>query len=79
MNLNSLSVLGHPIDEKHLSSNRPEMMVFPDMTHFYTKWKHSLQNRNVNVRLNTRVTSGEFRLSQARGTTPCSLYEDLRI
>ncbi|GAA5827940.1 hypothetical protein JCM5353_007750 [Sporobolomyces roseus] len=47
----------HPIDEKHLSSNRPEMMVFPDMTHFYTKWKHSLQNRNVNVRLNTRVTS----------------------
>ena len=56
--------VGHPIDEKYLSTTQPEMMVFPDMTLFYTKWKHTLQNRNVNIRLNTRVISVAKRTKQ---------------
>lgn len=48
---------GHPIDDKNLSSTLPEMLVFPDMTVFYNRWQHSLKQRNVHIRLNTRVAS----------------------
>lgn len=47
----------YPVDEKSLSSNLPPMVVFPEMSDFYTKWQKDLESRGVNVRLNTEVTS----------------------
>lgn len=39
----------YPIDPKSLSSNLPPMVVFPEETKFYTKWKETLEERGVKV------------------------------
>ncbi|GAA6061571.1 hypothetical protein JCM10212_001103, partial [Sporobolomyces blumeae] len=46
-----------PIDQESLIAHQPEMRVFPNMTDFYTTWKHALERRRVSIRFNTRVTS----------------------
>jgi hypothetical protein len=59
----------YPVDSKGLSSNLPPMVVFPDSTKFYMKWKGELESKNVKVgpglhvqadakiRLNTELVS----------------------
>ncbi|GAA6058502.1 hypothetical protein JCM10212_006941 [Sporobolomyces blumeae] len=46
----------YPVDDKSLSSNLPPMVVFPETSNFYSKWKKDLESRGVTVRLNTEVT-----------------------
>lgn len=39
----------YPIDEKGLSTNLPPMVVFPESTKFYSKWKETLEKKGVKV------------------------------
>jgi hypothetical protein len=39
----------YPIDEKSLSSNLPPMVVFPEESQFYQKWKETLESKGVKV------------------------------
>lgn len=41
----------YPIDEKSLSSNLPPMVVFPESSEFYGKWRETLESRGVKVRV----------------------------
>ncbi|GAA5838422.1 hypothetical protein JCM3766R1_005541 [Sporobolomyces carnicolor] len=58
----------NPIDDKNLSSHQPEMLVFPNMSDFYSRWSRSLQRNNVHIRLNTRLIS-VVRRSRSKGVT----------
>ena len=49
------NLLGYPIDEKSLSSNLPPMVVFPEESAFYERWRQMLVSRGVHVRLSTEV------------------------
>lgn len=40
----------YEIDEKMLSSNLPPMVVFPNESEFYQKWKEDMERRGVTVR-----------------------------
>jgi hypothetical protein len=42
----------YEIDDKMLSSNLPPMVVFPNASDFYQKWKEDMERRGVTVRLN---------------------------
>lgn len=39
-----------PADEKALVGNEPPMVVFPNMSEFYEKWRVDLESRGVKVR-----------------------------
>lgn len=41
----------YEIDDKMLSSNLPPMVVFPNESEFYQKWKEDMERRGVTVRL----------------------------
>lgn len=47
----------YPADSVGLSTNLPPMVVFPEETAFYTKWKEDLERKGVTVRLNTEVNA----------------------
>lgn len=47
----------YPADPIGLSTNLPPMVVFPEETAFYTKWKEDLERKGVHVRLNTEVNA----------------------
>lgn len=46
----------YPVDNESLASNLPPMVVFPNLTDFYTDWQKDLQRRGVHVRLSTELT-----------------------
>lgn len=68
MNADHTHCTGNPIDDKNLSSHQPEMLVFPNMSDFYSRWSRSLQRNNVHIRLNTRLIS-VVRRSRSKGVT----------
>jgi hypothetical protein len=45
----------YPPDKTSIASNLPPMVVFPNLSEFYAKWKGNLEKR-VDVRLSTEVT-----------------------
>ncbi|KAH6903540.1 hypothetical protein BKA70DRAFT_1433577 [Coprinopsis sp. MPI-PUGE-AT-0042] len=48
--------LWYPPDRQSIASNLPPMVVFPNFTEFYGKWKDDLVSKGVKVRLSTEVT-----------------------
>lgn len=46
----------YPPDKASVASNLPPMIVFPNLSEFYSSWKDALIKRGVNVRLSTEVT-----------------------
>jgi hypothetical protein len=46
----------YPLDQTSVVSNRPPMVVFPNLSKFYGQWRKRLEGRGVGVRLNTEVT-----------------------
>lgn len=47
----------YPVDEKGLSTNLPPMVVFPELTKFYTAWKEDLEKKGVKVSLTAPVSA----------------------
>ncbi|KAH6880870.1 flavin-containing amine oxidasedehydrogenase-like protein [Coprinopsis sp. MPI-PUGE-AT-0042] len=48
--------LWYPPDKLSIASNLPPMVVFPNFTEFYGKWKEDLIKKGVKIRLSTEVT-----------------------
>jgi hypothetical protein len=46
----------YPGDQQSVASNKPLMVVFPNLSDFYGAWQNNLEERGVRVRLNTEVT-----------------------
>ncbi|KAI0477250.1 hypothetical protein GGR56DRAFT_398393 [Xylariaceae sp. FL0804] len=46
----------YPPDRDTVVSNKPPMVVFPNLSEFYAAWKADLEARGVNVRLSTELT-----------------------
>lgn len=46
----------YPPDEYSIASNLPPMVVFPNFSEFYEKWRKDLVSKGVNVRLSTELT-----------------------
>ncbi|KAG8949188.1 hypothetical protein FRC04_008986 [Tulasnella sp. 424] len=46
----------YPADPLSLASNQPPMIVFPELSQFYSGWQRSLQSKGVDIRLSTEVT-----------------------
>ena len=46
----------YPPDKNSIASNLPAMVVFPNLSDFYTTWHENLIKRGVKVRLSTEVT-----------------------
>ncbi|KAL7272645.1 hypothetical protein RUND412_004534 [Rhizina undulata] len=45
----------YPADKNSFISNQPPMVVFPDLSSFYSKWKDSLIAGGVDIRLSTEL------------------------
>ncbi|KAI1484841.1 hypothetical protein F5X96DRAFT_691832 [Biscogniauxia mediterranea] len=46
----------YPPDKDRVVSNRPPMVVFPNLSEFYDTWRKDLVSRGVTVRLSTELT-----------------------
>jgi predicted NAD/FAD-binding protein len=56
----------YPYDKNSIVSNLPPMVVFPNLSDFYSSWRKDLESRGVTVRLSTELVSVLHR-SASRG------------
>ena len=66
----------YPIDDKSLSSNLPPMVVFPESSEFYEKWRQTLLQRDVKVCSQTSFVTLPVALLFPSTTLAFYIYQD---